>query len=261
MALHALVSAGGSPGVTTTALALALNWPSPVILAECDPSGGDILPGLFAGHLPATTGLLNLAFEAGRGLTAAAGELARQLIRLDESGTRMLLAGLTDPRQAPLLAPSWPVLAATLAAHGCDVIADCGRLDAGDGQPLSVLTEASRILLVMRPTLRQAARAKSRIDMLSQLLGGTSGVALLLAGKGSYDAKDLTRALGVPVAGTLPHDAGAASVLSDGEGRRRDLASRPLLRAAKATARALCLAGADLRGARPEPAASNHGGS
>ena len=44
MALFALISAGGSPGVTTSALALTLGWPSRVILAECDPSGGDV-PG------------------------------------------------------------------------------------------------------------------------------------------------------------------------------------------------------------------------
>ena len=65
MALYALVSAGGSPGVTTTALALALSWPSPVVVAECDPSGGDVLAGLFAGHLEARSGLLALAMEAG----------------------------------------------------------------------------------------------------------------------------------------------------------------------------------------------------
>ena len=53
MALFALISAGGSPGVTTSALALTLGWPSRVILAECDPSVGDILAGLFDGHLHA----------------------------------------------------------------------------------------------------------------------------------------------------------------------------------------------------------------
>jgi hypothetical protein len=260
MALYALVSPGGSPGVTTTALALTLTWPSPVLLAECDPSGGDVLPGLFAGHLPARTGLLNLAFEAGRGPATAAAELARQLVALDESGTRMLLAGLTDPRQAPLLAPSWPALAAALAAYPGDVIADCGRLDASDGQPLSVLTVASRILLVMRPSLRQVARAKARIDMLSQLLGGTGRVALLLAGKGSHDTREIARALARPVAGTLPQDPATAQVLSDGEGRRRGLSGRPLLRSAQATARSLRETGGAAAPAAPALSTSASGG-
>ena len=64
--LYALVSAGGSPGVTTAAITLALTWPSPVIVAECDPSGGDVLAGLLAGHVPAGPGLMEHAIEAGR---------------------------------------------------------------------------------------------------------------------------------------------------------------------------------------------------
>ena len=46
MSLVALVSAKGSPGVTTTALALAGTWPENrrVLLAELDPAGGDLAP-------------------------------------------------------------------------------------------------------------------------------------------------------------------------------------------------------------------------
>ena len=40
MALIVLTSASGSPGVTTTALGLALTWPRPVLLVEADPTGG-----------------------------------------------------------------------------------------------------------------------------------------------------------------------------------------------------------------------------
>ena len=41
--LIALCSAKGAPGVTTSGLALALSWPRPVVLAELDPAGGDVL--------------------------------------------------------------------------------------------------------------------------------------------------------------------------------------------------------------------------
>ena len=51
MAVTVLLSPGGSPGVTTTALALAMTWPRPVVLAECDPRRhGSVLPGLWHGH-------------------------------------------------------------------------------------------------------------------------------------------------------------------------------------------------------------------
>ena len=46
--LIAVAADKGAPGVTTTAVALAAVWPRPVLLAECDPAGGDIvyrLPG------------------------------------------------------------------------------------------------------------------------------------------------------------------------------------------------------------------------
>jgi hypothetical protein len=78
-----------------------------------------------------------------------------------------------------------------------DVIADCGKLDAADG-PLPVLAQGGCVVaLVLRPTLRRAARARPRVEMLSQLLGGLDRVVLLLAGDGPYAAKDVSRALGV----------------------------------------------------------------
>jgi len=46
-----MTSAKGSPGVTTTALSFALTWTTPVIVAECDPSGGSVLAGFLRGQL------------------------------------------------------------------------------------------------------------------------------------------------------------------------------------------------------------------
>jgi hypothetical protein len=255
MALYALASAGGSPGVTTSALALALGWPSQVILAECDPSGGDVLAGLFAGHVPATRGLLSLAFDAARGPDIAASALWPQLIELDDARQRLLLAGLSDPRQGAGLAPAWPALAATFSSLPADVIADCGRLDAGLGQ-LPVLRAASAVMLVLRPSLRQVARARPRVEMLAQILGGLDRVTLLLVGAGTHSSREVAKALGVPVTGTLPDDRKTAGVLSDGAGSRRSLPARPLLRAATVTGRALRGA---TTAAEPDPAPAASG--
>jgi hypothetical protein len=231
--LYALISAGGSPGVTTAALALALTWPSAVIVAECDPSGGDVLAGLLGGHVPATQGLVQYAMEAGRGPQAAAASLPEQLVPLDENGTRMVLPGLTDPRQAAGLAPAWPAVGTALAALDSNVIADCGRLDAGPGQPLAVLASARTVALVLRPTLRQVWSARSRIDILSQLLGGTARLALLLTGSGAHSTREVAHALDLPVAAVLPDDPRSAAALSDGLGSSRKLMAGPLLRSAK----------------------------
>lgn len=242
MSMYALVSPGGSAGVTTTALALALTWPRPVIVAECDPAGGAILAGLFAGHLPAPHGLLGVALEAGRGAAAISAGPGGQLAPLDGSGSRMFLAGLSDPRQAPGLAPAWPAIARALASQPCDVIADCGRLDAGDGQPTSVLTEAALVVMVIRPSLRQVAAARPRIEMLLQLRGGPERLGLLLVGDHGHGRGEVARVLGIPPVATIPLDARTAAVLSDGTSCRTSLADRPLMCAARTAGLAIASA-------------------
>jgi hypothetical protein len=237
--LYALVSAGGSPGVTTAAIALTLTWPTPVIVAECDPSGGDILAGLLAGHLPAGRGLMEHAMESGRSVQAATASLVTRLVPLDEDRTRMLLPGLTDPRQAAGLATAWPAVAATLTAQAADVIADCGRLDAGTGQPLAVLCAARTVAIVLRPTLRQVWLARPRVEALSQLARGGARLGLLLTGPGTHSAREVARALNLPVLAALPDDARTAGLLSDGLGDRRYLTRGSLIRAGSTVGEAL----------------------
>lgn len=236
--LYALVSAGGSPGVTTAAITLALTWPSAVIVAECDPSGGDILVGLLAGHVPAGRGLMEHAMDAGRSGQAATASLVTHLVPLDSDRTRMLLPGLTDPRQAAGLQAAWPAVAATLTAQAADVIADCGRLDAGAGQPLAILSAARTVAIVLRPTLRQVWLARSRVEMLCHLVG-SSRLALLLIGSGTHTAREIQHALGVPVAAKLPAESRTACLLSDGIDGRHYLARGPLMRAGGAAGKAL----------------------
>jgi len=226
------VSPGGSPGVTTAAVALGLTWPSPVIVAECDPSGGALLVGLLGGHVPASQGLMQYAIEAGRRPHAAAEILATQLVSLDDGGTVLALPGLTDPRQASGIATAWPAVATALAAQPADVIADCGRLDSGAAQPLAVLSGARTVAIVLRPTLRQVWAAHSRVEMLAQL-GGRDRLVLLLTGPGTHSVREVAHALDIPVAAVLPDDSRTAALLSDGLGRRRSLTNGSLLRAAK----------------------------
>jgi len=237
--LYALVSAGGSPGVTTAAIALALAWPSPVIIAECDPSGGDVMAGLVTGHLPAGRGLMEHAIEAGRDVQAATRGLGQLLIALDPDGTKMVLPGLTDARQAAGLATAWPAVAATFRAQDADVIADCGRLDAGSSQPLAVISASRMTAIVLRPTLRQVWSARPRIEMLAQLFGTNFRLALLVTGRGTHSAREVSRALGIPVVAVLADDARSAALLSDGVGNADNLNSGALLRSARAAGTAL----------------------
>ena len=62
MAILILTSAGGSPGVTTLAVGLALTWPRPVLLADCDPGAHQaILAGYLTGQSSHGKGLLRVA--------------------------------------------------------------------------------------------------------------------------------------------------------------------------------------------------------
>jgi MinD-like ATPase involved in chromosome partitioning or flagellar assembly len=237
--VFALVSGGGSPGVTTAALALALTWPTEVVVAECDPGGGDILAGLLAANMPGARGLTEHAIEAGRDRHSAAIGLGAQLVPIDSARGRALLPGLTDPRQAVGLAPAWPAVAASLTEQRSDVIADCGRLDAGAGQPMAMIAAAQIVALVLRPTLRQVWSARPRVEILTQLLDGTDRLVLLLTGPGTHTARDVAQALQVPVAAALPGDARTAALLSDGIGSRSRIRTAPLIRSAMVAGTAL----------------------
>src|SRR5579859_5542869 len=73
MALIVVTGDKGSPGVTATSVALAGVWPRRAILAECDPSGGDLVyrsPSDNGGPLNPNIGMLSLATMARHGLSA-----------------------------------------------------------------------------------------------------------------------------------------------------------------------------------------------
>ncbi len=62
MSILLLTSTSGSPGVTTLAVGLALTWPRPILLADCDPGAHQaILAGYLAGRSASGKGLLRVA--------------------------------------------------------------------------------------------------------------------------------------------------------------------------------------------------------
>lgn len=240
MALIAFVSAKGSPGVTTLAMALAQVWPRRVLIAECDPAGGDIAAGYLGGHVDSDRGLLNLTVAARRTNLAAA--LPSQLVTLDDAGSRCLLPGLRDPALAAGLATWWERLADLFAdpctgEAGTDVLADCGRLAAAHA-PTAVLRRADTVVLVLRPSLRSVAHAQAALGQMRQntMTAGAAGPVVVLVGEGRpYTSREVARALGVPVH-SLAHDPSAAAVLSDGSPPGRRFLASPLLRSARTLA-------------------------
>ena len=174
MALIAVAADKGAPGVTTTATALAAVWPRPVVLAECDPAGGDIvyrLPGAHGARLDPRRGLLSLAVAARHGLGPAQVWEHAQRLR----GGLDVLAGVTNAEQGSGLEPLWgPVgdLLATLPQ--ADVIADCGRLGP-DGPYYELLAQAAIVILIIRPSLGEVLRLRDRVAAVALAVGRRGG--------------------------------------------------------------------------------------
>jgi hypothetical protein len=166
MALIVIAADKGAPGVTTTAVALAAVWPRPVLLAECDPAGGDLvyrLPAADGGRLDPRRGLLSLAVAARRGLQPhQAWEHTQKL-----NGGLDILAGVTNAEQGAGLNLLWGPVGRVLAANSqADVIADCGRLGI-DGPHYDLLAEASLIVLVSRASLGGVVRLRDRVGSVT----------------------------------------------------------------------------------------------
>ena len=239
MAVIALASARGAPGVTTTALAMALSWPRPVLLLEADVSGGSaILAGYLRGSTRHDTGLVDLA-AAHRAGTLADG-LRDASIPLPNSSVR-LVPGLTWPTQAVNLQPVWEPLAAALHGLeriGADVIVDAGRLGTVHG-PAPLLRHADAVLLLTRTTLPAVAAARARLKVLRDDLAnegtGEDALALLLVGEGQpYNAREIRDHLGAPVTAAVAWDPVHAEVFSIGAAAGRHFQDSSLVRSIRA---------------------------
>ena len=240
MTLIVLLSPGGAPGVTTTALALARAWPRKVVVAECDRSGGTVLAGLWSGAAPRDgSGLLRLVLDGQRHTPADIASAIRDyLIPLDERADRWVLPGAADPVQSRQLASSWPALAAGLAALDADVIADAGRFDA-DLELNALLTAATVVVMVLRPVVRQIVAARSRLVYLRRL---RVPLGLATVGEGPFEGDGprlAADALAAPLLFDLPDDGTCARILSIGAVPPRGFACSPLMRAAEAAAQVL----------------------
>jgi hypothetical protein len=262
MAVIALTSAKGSPGVTAAALTLTLTWPGEVVLAECDPAGGSILAGYLAGALPADRGVRELAVAALRGEDLRQHWWGQLVDLHPPHRRRLLLPGITDPAQSGTLRPVWDRLAEFFAdlerTDGYDVIIDCGRL-ATPNPPWPLLLRADVVLLTLRPTLPGMSAAVPTVRALRHQLAeqgaGIGSLALLLTGGGDQRGRTVATELATTVLAELPDDPRTARVLSHGGTVRTDAL---LMRAAAdAHGRMAALVTARRDAMSPDPAATS----
>lgn len=248
MAILILTSTGGAPGVTTLGVGLALTWPRPVLLADCDPGAHQsVLAGYLAGQTSLGKGLLRVA-EAHRDRRPLREVVIDQSIPLADDGPdrRLFLPGFTKAGSAKHFGAVWEDLAETFDRLGdvdIDVIVDAGR-SGSDGLPPQLLERSALTGVVLRSTLRGVMSARVHLPVLGGEIsaGGVERdkVGLILVGEGRpYARTEITKALGAPVVASIASDPVSAAHLSDGEPRHRKFESSPLIKSIRTAATSL----------------------
>jgi MinD-like ATPase involved in chromosome partitioning or flagellar assembly len=232
MAMLALASIKGSPGVTTTALALAAasaDGPE-AIVAELDPGGGDIAARF---SRPFEPGLLSLAAAARR---------PGEPVRLADHSQPILgdISVLVGPVAGEHADAAMRLLSERGVWHELQsgetlVLADCGRLD-GSSTALAIVEASTALVVVCRGILSELHHVHARLPWLRRV---AERVGLVLIGDGPYTETEVAESLEVDVLGTLPADTNAARILRGEPGSQRALARLPLLRSATVLVREL----------------------
>ena len=213
MTLIAVCSFKGSPGTTTTALALAARWTGGgrSVLVECDPAGGDLLARF---RLETSPGLVTLAAAVRR--SADPGVVWQHVQELP--GGQLVVVGPPSAEQATaaLGEVATNVGALRRAADEPDtvVVADCGRIDAGS-PAVAMVQQADVTVLLARATDDALAHVATRLPVLAKW---SSRSCFVLVGNG-YPTAEVAATLGVPVSVGLPHDPKGAAVLAGAPGR------------------------------------------
>ena len=230
MALVAVASVKGAPGVSTIALSLAATWSRPVVLAELDPDGGDIRYRLRAEDgdpLVAELGLVSFA----AGVVDGANPLEH--VQTLPGGLRVMV-GVSSAVEVDEMEGRWASIGALLdAVPDSDVIADCGRLHSYTPVE-NVLPFASGLLVLTRPTVDGVAHLRSRLTTLSVEL--PTFVAVVTGAGDRRSAREVQAVLNeaklsATVLGTIAYDpAGAGTLAGEWSGR---LNSSPLMRTAR----------------------------
>jgi hypothetical protein len=228
MTLVAVCTAGGSAASTTTAVALAAMLPAgyPTLLAECDPTGGDVAAWA---QLPTTPGWSSAVSGGDRSWEAIA-EHAQQL----PSGLRVMAAPARAAQAHTAVSEAARGFAGLLvAASDVVTVADCGRVEFE--APLWA-APAQLTLLLVRQSVVSAPATVPRVDRAIEALGvlrsACRQVGVVLIGGAPYRSSEIAAALGTELFGVLPEDASGAALVAGGWTVGKRASRSPLARAA-----------------------------
>ncbi|MBF6333629.1 hypothetical protein [Nocardia transvalensis] len=235
----ALTAASGSPGVSTTALGLALQrrppsytMPSYTLLVEADPVGSSpTLAGFQRGAVVRDKGLENLINPQRFGDLRTS--IGKEVFVLPGTAVSVL-PGLKHAGQVEAMRSTWAPLAQQLLRYSVadpdqdsppqTVIVDAGRMG-HDAGPMDLMRQADLIGIVVRPTLARIAALKSALtpfkrDLTARRARACIGLIVigsrLTVGTDTYSAREIARAVDLELITTLPDLPREARMLSDG---------------------------------------------
>ena len=221
MTVISVCSAKGAPGVTTISCAVAAVWPVDrgVVIAECDPSGGDLAARF---GLSAKRGMTSLVLDARHsdslvplqmrdhlqtlpgGLELLAGAIGAGASRTVDSQLGECLHRLLEQREGG-------------SASQGDFVLDCGRIQPGAAGQVAALAASDHVLVVVRPTVEAVASTRWIAERLSRgRTHGASAAGLLVVGEGPVTASQAASALELELLAVIPEDRiGAAALRGD----------------------------------------------
>lgn len=218
MSIISLLSAKGSPGVTTATVALALAWRESnpgrsAIAVDSDPIGGDTAAGVLRGALANTAGLMSIAVARS---ADAMGAVAAAAVDLRSDRAARLLPGVPDEARSGALDLAWEALgsaAPALDAARTDLIVDAGRVSRAALQA-PWLAGSDLAVLLVRPTL-PAVTAAHRFAVAWPLAAVPLHLVVVDA-PSPYRPDTVAEAVGIPLLGSVAFDPVHARVHSEG---------------------------------------------
>ena len=211
--LIVLASVNGAPGTTTAATLIGASWPDRrrVVVADCDPNGGDLAIRF------------GLATSPGWSALSAAARRETGVPALDPflqtlSGGLEVLVGVRRLDNSPgdVTARSNVAPALVVAAHSYDIIVDAGRLLPGFAGVQELVSAADTVLIATRRDSASVALLEERSESIGSAISGQPG--LIVIGGGSRRPREIERITGIPLLGVIPFDPAAAAVVAGESG-------------------------------------------
>jgi MinD-like ATPase involved in chromosome partitioning or flagellar assembly len=257
MTIISVCSAKGAPGVTTISCAIAAVWPTnrEIVVAECDPSGGDLAARF---GLSAKRGMTSLVLDARHSTSGLAFQMYEHVQMLP--GGLEVLVGPTGAGASRTVDSQLPECLKRLLEQrqrdterdpesAPDLVLDCGRIQPGATGQVAAVAVSDHVLVVTRPTLEAVASTRWIADRLNRADGNGSSAGLVLSGNGPAPALEAASALELELLAVVPDDRVGAAALRGDAIRSGRLARSALVSSARSLVAALLVKTADA--ARP----------